>query len=170
MKRKITITVCLLLLSVGVFAQSSTTMQKLINKEWVYIFTNPEAYIDHAWKEIFTTAERITTILVKGYPTSGAADFHLSDQIETTFDYGKVGNVQNGKYIIQYIPDLRGETIFSVYEIITLTDTYLEIKSLKSGFIFRYNAANPPVEYPPLNPPTNPKPPTEDQEPEFTLS
>jgi hypothetical protein len=146
MKRKITILSLLLFVSISSFAQTSTTLQKLINKDWVYIHENP-GYEKYVWIERYTQTKQITTMKTAGDITiydeeddMPDSDFYLSDQIETTFDYSKVGNVQNGKYIIWYIPEYDGESFFDVEEIITLTDTYLEVKSLESGETFRFSA------------------------------
>ncbi|MDR1347649.1 MAG: hypothetical protein LBJ63_04345 [Prevotellaceae bacterium] len=146
MKRKIKIILSLLLLfvSLGLTAQSNnqTTLQKLINKDWVLIH-EVSGYESYVCKINYTTTKSVISVIHNGvtsYDEGDDSDFYLSDQIETTFDYSKVGNVQNGKYIIEYIPDLNGESIFHVDEIITITDTYLEIKSHTSGKTYKYTA------------------------------
>jgi hypothetical protein len=140
MKRKIKITVNLLLLfvSLGVFAQNNnqTTMQKLINKTWG-VLSNNENYC--MYKQVYTTTKFNEYVICQGETTSGVADFYLSNQVETTFDYSKVGSLNEGKYIISFVPEWNGYSYFNVYEIITLTDTYMELKSLKSNSIFKFN-------------------------------
>ena len=141
MKRKVTKLFLTLFVSLSLFAQNTTTLQKLINKEWMYIHQNV-GYEDYQLKFIYTTTTLDVIIICKGVVTADdhPYSFYLSDQIETSFDHSMVGNVQNGKYIISYIPDYDGVPIFDVDEIITITDTYLEIKSLKSGETFKFNA------------------------------
>ncbi|MDR1199150.1 MAG: hypothetical protein LBK94_09115 [Prevotellaceae bacterium] len=140
MKRKIKILASLLFLfgSLCLTAQTNnpTTMQKLINKTWTLVSNNANECL---YKHQYTATQLIESVVCQEKTTSGNADFYLSNQIEATFDYSKVGNIQNGKYIIEYIPDLNGESIFHVDEIITITDTYLETKSLKSGSTFKFN-------------------------------
>jgi hypothetical protein len=141
MKRKIKITLSLLLLfsSLCLTAQTNnqTIMQKLINKTWS-LLSNNENYC--MLKHQYTTTHLTISVICQEKITSGTADFYLSNQIETTFDYSKVGNITDGKYIISFIPERNGYSYFDVDEIITITDTYLETKSLKSGAIFKYNA------------------------------
>ena len=140
MKRKITTFVLLLFVSLSLSAQSSTTLQKLINKNWMYIQKYTNSYEACQLKEVFTTTTLDVIAICRGEATaSDPYSFYLSDQIETFFNHSKVGNVQNGKYIISYMPDYKGITLFEVDEIITITDTYLEIKSLRSGQTFRFN-------------------------------
>ncbi|MDR1347648.1 MAG: hypothetical protein LBJ63_04340 [Prevotellaceae bacterium] len=142
MKRKIKILASLLFLfgSLGLTAQSNnpTTMQKLINKTWVLSWDN-EFNANYAYKQQYTSTQITESVITNFGTTSAVADFYLSNQIETTFNYSKVGNATDGQYIISLIPEMDGHSYFNVYEIIEITDTYLETKSLKSGQTFKFN-------------------------------
>ncbi|MDR1347647.1 MAG: hypothetical protein LBJ63_04335 [Prevotellaceae bacterium] len=141
MKRKIKIILSLLLLfgSLGLTAQSNnpTIMQKLINKTLVLSWDNEND--NYAYKQQYTSTQITKSVITNFGTTSVVADFYLSNQIETTFSYSKIGNATDGKYIISFIPEMDGESIFNVDEIIEITDTYLETKSLKSGSTFKFN-------------------------------
>jgi hypothetical protein len=138
MKRKITLSLLLMFVSLGLTAQSNntTTMQKLINKDWLMTVSNPN---DLSFKFRYTTTYLTEALTYQGKTTSDVSAFYLSNQIETTFDYSKVGNVTDGKYIISFIPERNGYSYFDVYEILVLTDVYMEIKSLKSYKTFKFN-------------------------------
>jgi hypothetical protein len=140
MKRKIKITICSLLMfvSFNALAQSGgqTTLQKLMDETWVMIFNNTG---DWSFKQNYTTTLINEALYYQGNTTSSICNFYLSNQIETTFDYSKVGNVQNGKYIVT-VDELFGESIINVYEILRLEDYYMDLKSMKSGEIFNYTA------------------------------
>jgi hypothetical protein len=143
MKKHIKIFVCALVLFVSydVSAQlikqpKPTTMDKLINKNWVMLLNNLG---DLSVKERYLTTQRTATFVYQGNSSVAILNFYLSNQIETSFDYNKVGNTANGKYIISILNNGNTDT-FSVYEIITLTNTYMELKSLKSLETFKYNA------------------------------
>jgi hypothetical protein len=137
MKRKIKITVCLLFMFVSFnsLAQIST-LEKLMNKTWVRIYDNQG---DWSFKQNYTTTVLTETLYYQGKTITAESYFYLSDQIETTFDNSKVGNVTDGKYIISFIPEWDGNSYFKVWEIMIITETYLEIKSLKSGNILKFN-------------------------------
>ncbi|MDR1347650.1 MAG: hypothetical protein LBJ63_04350 [Prevotellaceae bacterium] len=138
MKRKIKIMVSLLFLFMSYNAGAQqTTMQKLINKTWTLVSNNANECL---YKHQYTATQLIESVVCQEKTTSGNADFYLSNQIETTFDYSKVGNVTDGKYIISFVPEMNGHSYFNVDEIIEITDTYFELKSLKSNFVFKFHA------------------------------
>ncbi|MDR2292600.1 MAG: hypothetical protein LBE11_03905 [Prevotellaceae bacterium] len=139
-KIKITLSLLLLFVSLGLTAQSNnqTTLQKLINKTWVLSWDNP-TNVDYAYKQQYTSTQLTESVITPYGISSSVAAFYLSNQIETSFDYSKVGNITDGRYIISFLPDLDGRSYFHVDEIITITDIYLETKSLKSGSTFKFN-------------------------------
>jgi hypothetical protein len=116
---------------------AQTTMQKLINNQWLIASNNEK---ECRLKHQYTTTQLIISVICQGKTTSDTADFYLSNQIETTFDYSKVGNVSDGKYIIFFIPERDGYSYFNVDEIIELDADFMQLKSLKSNFVFRFYA------------------------------
>jgi hypothetical protein len=143
MKRKITTAVFLLLFAaLGLFAQSnnSTTLQMLVNKNWVFVCSDPNWGCEkYGYKKSYTQTKQTTIVTVNGVPSSGESDFYLSNQVEASFDYSKVGDVQNGNYIITFIPDLNGESIFHVTEIVAIDEDLLILKN-KHGNVYHYMA------------------------------
>jgi hypothetical protein len=137
MKRKIKKTICLLLMFISFNAVAQiTTLEKLMNETWVMIPVIPG---DWSFRQNYTTTHINQTLIYNGYTEYRACNFYLSNQIETTFDYSKVGNVQNGNYIITVV-ELFGESIISVFEILRLEDYYMDLKSIDSNAIFKYSA------------------------------
>ncbi|MBO4984575.1 MAG: hypothetical protein J6C87_02910 [Bacteroides sp.] len=130
----ITLCISFLLLSTSVFAQESSTLEKLMNKEWYFDYEGSQGIEPNKGK-IFGT-EKITYFtdysegrkIYYGY-------FYLSDTIETTFDESKLGKNVNGKYIINPITivDKNGKETKTagVCEILELTETKLVIQNVK---------------------------------------
>ncbi|GHT17677.1 hypothetical protein FACS189429_2270 [Bacteroidia bacterium] len=112
-----------------------TTMQMLTAKTWV--FTVPSGYsLEFSYKLTYTTTEEIGTISYNGGGGSGTRSYYLSNTIETVFDNSKVGNVQNGKYLIVATKG----TNFEVFEILTLNAIRFSFKHLQSGTISNFSA------------------------------
>ncbi|MDR1199149.1 MAG: hypothetical protein LBK94_09110 [Prevotellaceae bacterium] len=111
MKRKIKITVGLLFLFMSYNAGAQQTiMQKLINKIWVLSWDNEND--NYAYKQQYTSTQITKSVITNFGTTSVVADFYLSNQVETTFNYSKVGNATDGKYIISFLPEMDGESYF----------------------------------------------------------
>jgi hypothetical protein len=124
-----------------------TTLQKLTGKTWTYQY--PEGYSKPIVLTFsFTDSTQTGTITFEGGGGSADRLFYLSDTIETVFDDSKVGNVQNGKYIIFNACGTNGNCKVVVDEIISLTDVKLSIKAANntvSNFVAPRNLTLPGI-------------------------
>jgi len=135
MKKRLLYITALILIGITnsafVYGQSGSTLDKLQGKTWR---SQSRGGDPRDYK--FTRSDKIYIIQNESW----SRPFYLSDQIETKFDFNKVGKIENGKYIIVegYDPDDKFFSVF-VYEILKLDDTEFTIK-LSNGSIAPHKA------------------------------
>jgi hypothetical protein len=115
--------------------QAQSTMQKLTAKTWIYQV--PAAYTQKFSLSMtlkYSTTTENGTMILDGVTTSLSRAYYLSDIIETSFDNSKIGNVQNGKYLII---STQG-TSFDVFEILTLNTIKFSFKHIRSGTVSNF--------------------------------
>jgi hypothetical protein len=67
----------------------------------------------------------------------GVLDYYLSDSIDKKFDPKKIGLANNGKYIVTKKSNTVTDT-FSVFEIISISKDYLEIRFIEHTHTLKY--------------------------------
>ncbi len=121
--------------------QSGSILDKLTEKTWFY---QDRVARDQGFqmKIAYNCSLETYTSGSQGKDnTSGNKPFYLSDQIETIqFDDSKVGKNQNGKYIISKTGGKAGTLGkgFTVLEIVKLTDTELQLRSLNNNYVSNF--------------------------------
>lgn len=131
--------ICLFFCVENAFGQSKTTMELLINKEWVMQFPSKQSYSS---KIIYDKNEEksILTINNEEYPL--ISSYYLSNEFITKFDFTKVGKISNGKYIVTYRETVNKEgikcTAFQLYEIMNLNASNLVLKNMENNSILTY--------------------------------
>ena len=106
------------------FAQNRTTLDYLTTPKWK---TNEFAAdgLSSATKVFSNTATTTTYVYADdGYVKEYVYQFYLSDNVETTFNVSKVGNVQYGEYIVAR---QNNTNEVSNYLILKLTETELHL-------------------------------------------
>ncbi len=109
-------------------AARSSTMDLLIGKAWH--MQMPNGYVRQKDFNCFNREQSIISFIGdKKERITANRDFYLSNEIESVFDFSKVGKADNGKYIIE-LNNFRGTSRFflNVYEILELTEDKLVIK------------------------------------------
>ena len=105
-------------LTTNVFSQQTYQQADLIDKNW-YFYSEGNMVIIKSFSntEIINISDFGQTI----------KNYYLSDNIETTFDHTKVGNVSSGRYIIVLWNSLPQPDI-TVYEIVYLDEHTLQLQ------------------------------------------
>ena len=134
MKKYLTLILITLAASQFSFSQSSTTtIGRLVDKDWIRIFPSEKQYMytDSYNREIITTVFVYNNSEVKLF-----SKYYLSDTIDFTFNENNVGKVYDGKYLVK--KNEKGDV--SVFEILNLSNNTLKLKNIRNGSIIRYKA------------------------------
>jgi len=134
MKKYLTLILITLAASQFSFSQSSTTtIGRLVDKDWIMIFPSEKQYMytDSYNREIITTVFVYNNSEVKLF-----SKYYLSDTIDFTFNENNVGKVYDGKYLVK--KNEKGDV--SVFEILNLSNNTLKLKNIRNGSIIRYKA------------------------------
>jgi len=123
LKKLLTLSFVCVLLSTNVFSQQTYQQADLIGKNW-YFFSGGNRDIVLSYSNTEETESVLGSPLIKRY--------YLSNNIETTFDNTKVGNVSSGRYIILWnsINNQYAQPHIEVYEIV-----YLDAQTLKMKYV-----------------------------------
>lgn len=114
-----------LLLSMSLFSQNTTsTLSLLKGKKWEMLFPSEKLY---KVTEIYSNDTIIHTFTFNGTNVPLFELFYLSDSIDYNFNPAKIGQYQNGRYII--IKNIRNNEV-SVLEIISLSSGFVEFKNI----------------------------------------
>lgn len=134
--KKIRIPALLLLISIFYYAnaygqQTKSIMHLLIQNEWLTsIKMNEDQYIKTS--NIFTPTEFIQKTKIQGQTEFEVKfQYYLSDSIETTFDYKKVGKALNGSYIIT----INKNSKICIMRIVKISNSELEFEFIKNDRI-----------------------------------
>ena len=111
-------------------AQSGSTLDKLTERTWLSIPAIPTPDFQIIYK--YGCGTETCEMTYQGKERILVKPFYLSDRIETQFDKSKIGKIQNGKYIIAQRVGYDGIPHIEVFEIVTLTDTELQVKAPSS--------------------------------------
>ena len=119
LKKLLTLFFMCFLLNTNVFSQQSQTYQQadLMGKDW-YFYSGG----NHDFVMRFSNTEMIDI----SYLGQTNKSYYLSNNIETTFDHTKVGNVSSGRYIIVLWSIVKSQ--IDVYEIMRLDAHALQLK------------------------------------------
>lgn len=134
MKKNLLLILITLVASQCLFSQSSTTtLGRLVNKEWKMIFPSEKQYVytDSYNNEIITTVFVYNNSEVKLF-----SKFYLSDDIDSTFNENNMGKVYDGKYLVK--KNEKGDV--SVFEILNISNNTLKLKNIRNGSIISYKA------------------------------
>lgn len=118
-------------------AQEKSTLDKLINKEWVYVIP-VNGVIKQGWVFSDTIAKEF--FVTENYNFKKESPFYLAEQIETEFNPEKVGTAKNGKFIIYHDKRKRdGQYYYKdlSFEILELSEKHLTMKC-KNGSVLQF--------------------------------
>lgn len=125
-------------------AQEKTTAELLQGKVWVMQFPDK---VDFSFEVKFIANEYITIYTFEGKEYKTQDSCYLSNEEDCTFDKQKVGHLENGKYIIVNrvvkSPEKGSYNKITIFEILKLTDTELQLKNLRNNSILPYKSEEP---------------------------
>ncbi len=131
--------ICLFFCVENTFGQSKTTMELLINKEWVMQFPSKQSYSS---KMIYDSDEERSILIINNEEYPLISSYYLSNELITKFDFAKVGKTSNGKYIVTFRETVNKEgikcTALHIYEILNLNTSSLVLKNLENNSILTY--------------------------------
>ena len=136
-----TIYLTLLLLFAGssVSAQTATTQDSLMGT-WEL----RQRYPNEKGMEItytYNETEETCTLRTKEGKAKTKSYYYLSETVPDAFDYAQVGKNKTGKYLITLSGKGRKAqfTPFDIFEIVTLSDTHMQLKQHRSSTLFEYD-------------------------------
>jgi len=124
----------LFVLPLALFSQETkTTLQMLMAIKWSSKancnYSSGRVYLNDSIIETFSFGTTVTPIVFK---------YYLSDSIVSSFDHNKIGKTENGNYIITF--NLRNHNM-SVFKIVELTDSFLELKDQANNLVTLFEAS-----------------------------
>lgn len=121
----------------AIYAQSKSTLDMLVDKEWMIQFPSN----DHPRQGfVFTTMQQIDFLVYRGERIEKFNPFYLSDICETKFDSLKVGKSKEGKFIVVNSNVREGANsswhrVINNYVIVSLTGDSLVIRTSNNSVI-----------------------------------
>lgn len=114
-----------LLFSMSLSSQNSTTTLSLLKgKKWELLLPPEKQY---RFTGVFSNDSLVSTYTYNGTNISSNALYYLSDSIDYNFDSTRIGQCQNGKYIvIKYIKSNKVD----IMEIISLSSIFAEFQDI----------------------------------------
>lgn len=109
--------------------EQKSVMDILISKEW-----NMQGMSDKTYSVKYTRTEKYAYF---NGQLLGIQDYYLSDAIDSAFNPKKIGLAKNGKYIIGKTKDSSIST-FSVHEIISISNDFLEIRYIEHTHTLKF--------------------------------
>lgn len=109
--------------------EQKSVMDILTSKEW-----NMQGMSDKTFSEKYTRTEKYAYF---NGQLLGIQDYYLSDTIDGAFNPKKIGLAKNGKYIISKTKDSSIST-FEIYEIISISNDFLEIRYIEHTHTLKF--------------------------------
>lgn len=125
-----------LLFSMSLFSQNSTTTLSLLKgKKWEMLFPSEKQY---KVSEIYSNDTIIHTFTFNGTNVRSFELFYLSDSVDYNFNPSRIGQYQNGRYIIT--KNTINNEVF-IYEIISISSGFVEFKNMANReLVIKYQA------------------------------
>lgn len=128
--KKVSLFLILSVLSIFSYSQGhNTTMELLLGKNWEMQGMTDKSY-----------CQKYSKVKMKSYLNDkifANSDYYLSDTIEENFVEDKIGKKVNGKYIVSRV---NKADYFSVYEIIDINETTMELRNIEHSHTLIYKA------------------------------
>ena len=137
MKTRLFISIFILLFGRTSFLCGESYHQShLIDREWVQLVPGKTYYAT----AFFTDKEWISKLFVDDVEVDEDVRnfYYLSDEIVDEFQSNSVGKSETGKYIVVFSKGKKDEGRLELYEILELTDTTLNIKSVRNRWVLKY--------------------------------
>lgn len=109
---------------------ASSVLSKLVEKVWTYRFQSDKDYPIIEMR--FSATEQNIYYSSEKWEKGEKHPFYLSDDIVTTFDESKIGNVSDGKYIVTKETSKDQDVVYC-YEIIELSSSTLTFRRIANG-------------------------------------
>lgn len=116
--------------SLALYSQEQKSVIDLLTSKQWYL----QGMTDKTSSEQFTRTEQNSYL---NGELLGTFNYYLSDTIDETFDFNKIGTVNDGKYIVSKAKD-NSLSNFSVYEIISISPDSLEIRFVENTHTLKY--------------------------------
>ena len=128
----LTFILCFTVSTVAFSQTTKTTLSLLQAKQWKMRLKNNYVYFDIYEDNGKLLSRSGDELKERTY------SYYLSNAIDTVFDEKKMGKSENGKYIICLFSN--DKKMPSVFEIITLNDSYMALKHLRYCIIEEFDA------------------------------